>query len=269
MREGTPEPVQDMRQWTGPPHGVSQLHLPMRKPKDVIPYLGSPGGWKHGRSAKLIAKCWFEAEGLPEMIRHTLNRCPPDQVSSFANAQLVDAFLERRTELGDGLRPSQSDVLAIVRLPNELAVMVVEGKVDESFGPLVSEWLRDAAPRSGKLLRLKSLAETLGIAVSVCKTLRYQLLHRTASAIYEARRYHAEVAIMMVHSFDPHDAGFEDFARFAAAMGNHDAAATRVVGPVMRDGIAVYLGWTADRPSNVGYTVVDGRKTDAGIFEND
>jgi hypothetical protein len=35
------------------------------------------------------------------------------------------------------------------------------------------------------------------------------------------------------------------------------------VGPVMtRDGVAVYLGWTADRPSNEGYTVVDGRKTD-------
>ena len=73
----------------------------------------------------------------------------------------------------------------------------------------------------------------------------------------------------MVHSFDPHVAGFGDVARFAVAMGIPDAAATRVVGPVTRDGVAVYLGWTADRPSNEGYAVVDGRKTDAGFFEND
>ena len=82
----------------------------------------------------------------------------------------------------------------------------------------------------------------------------------------------------MVHSFDPHVAGFGDVARFAVAMGIPDAAATRVVGPVTRDGVAVclgwtgseadpntlmrpvYLGWTADRPSNEGYAVVDGRK---------
>jgi hypothetical protein len=147
--------------------------------------------------------------------------------------------------------------------------MAVEGKVDESFGPSVSEWLRDAAPASKKPDRLKRLAGTLCIDVSVCKTLRYQLLHRTASAIYEARRYHAEVAVMMVHSFDPHDAGFEDFARFSVAMSIPDPAASRVVGPVTRDGVAVYLGWTADRPSNEGYAVVDGRKTDVGFFEND
>jgi len=86
-------------------------------------------------------------------------------VCRFVGAELVDAFLERRTELGDGLAPSQTDVLAIVRLPNELAVMAVEGKVDESFGPLVSDWLQD--PPSRKQPRLESLAKTLGIDMSV------------------------------------------------------------------------------------------------------
>ena len=267
MREGMRELAQDVRQRTGALRGISQLHLPMRRPEDVIPYLASPGNWRDGRSAKLVAESWFGANGLPEMVRLTLRRCPPDQVWRFAGAELVDAFLERCTELGDGSTPSQTDVLAIVRLPNELAVVAVEGKVNESFGPSVSDWLRDVAPVSKKPARLKRLAETLGIDVSVCETLRYQLLHRTASAIYEARRYHAEVAVMMVHSFDPHDAGFEDFARFAVAMGIPDAAATCVVGPVTRDGVAVYLGWTADRPSNEGYAVVDGRKTDAGFFD--
>lgn len=275
MREGELELGEDVRQRTGDMRGISQLHLPMRRPEDVIPFLGSPGHWRDGRSAKLVAESWFAAKdrpelyGLPEMVRVTLGRCPPDQVSRFAEAELVDAFLERCIELGDGSRPSQTDVLAILRLPDEIAIMAVEGKVDESFGPLVSEWLREAAPASKKQARLKRLAETLGIDVSVCETLRYQLLHRTASAIYEARRYHAEVAVMMVHSFDPHDAGFEDFARFAVAMGIPDAAATRVVGPISREGVDLYLGWTADMPGNEGYAVVDGRKNDAGFFDDD
>jgi hypothetical protein len=81
---------------------ISQLHLPIKRPEDVIPYLGSPGHWRDGRSAKLIAESWFAADGLPEMVRVTLGRCPPDQVSRFAGAELVDAFLERCTELGDG-----------------------------------------------------------------------------------------------------------------------------------------------------------------------
>jgi hypothetical protein len=275
MREGKPDLVQGVRQRTGALRGISQLHLPMRRPEDVIPYLGSPGHWQDERSAKLVAESWFAAKdhpelhGLPEMVFVTLDRCPQDQVSRFAEAELVDAYLERCIELGDGSTPSQTDVLAILRLPDEIAIMAVEGKVDESFGPLVSEWLRAAPPASKKPARLKRLAQTLGIDVSACETLRYQLLHRTASALYEAHRYHAKVAVMMVHSFDPHDAGFEDFARFAVAMGIPDATATRVVGPVTRDGVAVYLGWTADRPSNEGYAVVDGRKTDAGFFEND
>ena len=124
---------------------ISQLHLPIKRPEDVIPYLGSPGHWRDGRSAKLIAESWFAADGLPEMVRVTLGRCPPDQVSRFAGAELVDAFLERCTELGDGSTPSQTDVLAILRLPDEIAVMAIEGKVDESFGPLTSEWLGEAA----------------------------------------------------------------------------------------------------------------------------
>lgn len=248
---------------------ISQLHLPIKRPEDVIPYLGSPGHWRDGRSAKLIAESWFAADGLPEMVRVTLGRCPPDQVSRFAGAELVDAFLERCTELGDGSTPSQTDVLAILRLPDEIAVMAIEGKVDESFGPVTSEWLGEAASTSKKPARLKRLAQTLCIDVSTCKTLRYQLLHRTASALYEAHRYHAKVAIMMVHSFDPNDPGVKDFAELSIAMGMPKAGATRLVGPVSREGVDLYLGWTADRPSNEGYSVVDGRKTDACFFEDD
>ena len=94
--------------------------------------------------------------------------------------------MERCIELGDGLTPSQSDVLAVLALKDELAVMTVEGKVKESFGEPVSVWLTGASDASGKPGRLKRLKETLELGGEDVGGLRYQLLHRTASAIYEA-----------------------------------------------------------------------------------
>jgi|SRR5579863_2552525 len=239
---------------------IRRLHLPMREPDDVIPFLGEARHWKEGHSAKLIAKTWFDANELPEMVRITLN-----EVDRLKNAILVDAFLERRVELRDGLRPSQVDVLALIGLTGELAVMAVEGKVVESFGPLVSDWLKDASDHKHE--RLARLARTLGLDVSDCQPLRYQLLHRTASTIYEAQRYRAKAAVMMVHSFDPHDEGVVDFKNFAIQMKLPDAGATQVVGPVKRDGVDLYLGWTADRPSNEGFYIKDRRKTDRGLYD--
>ncbi len=51
---------------------------------------------------------------------------------------------------------------------------------------------------------------------------------------------------MMVHSFDAAESGLDDFKLFAAKMGRDDAEAGRLVGPVARDGVDLYLGWAAD-----------------------
>ena len=77
-------------------------------------------------------------------------------------------------------------------------VIAVEGKAREPFGPLVSEW--NDSP--GKQARLESLCEQLGLDPVAAGGLYYQLLHRTVSAIREARRYGAREALMLVHSFD-------------------------------------------------------------------
>ncbi|TXN25556.1 hypothetical protein [Methylobacterium sp. WL19] len=196
------------------------------------------------------------------MIQYVLNQYP-----RLAGAELVDAFLERWIELGDGLKPSQADVLAVLGLPGELAVMAVEGKVDEAFGPRVSEWLVGGS--KGKIARLNRLSTTLGLSTEATNPLRYQLLHRTASAIYEAKRYRARVAVMMVHSFDPGDAGLADFKAFATAIGLPTADATRLAGPVQCEGVDLFLGWAADRPSSEGFSIVDGRKSDSGFFDED
>ena len=147
--------------------------------------------------------------------------------------------------------------------------MAVEGKVREPFGETVDRWSTGASPQSGKPGRLSKLCHTLGLQESYASNLRYQLLHRTAAAVYEAQRYRAKVAVMMVHSFDPRDTGIADFQAFASAMGFIGAEATRTVGPVWCEGVALYLGWAADRFANEGFSIVDGRKSDAGFFDCD
>lgn len=243
---------------------IPRLHLPMHRPTDVIPHLGAEHHYREGRSARLIAETWFagqrEPRGLPTMIQHVL-----DQNPRFVDAELVDAFLERWIELGDGLKPSQADVLAVLGLTDGIAIMAVEGKVDETFGPRVSEWLASGSP--GKIRRLKLLTVTLGLDAAAADTLRYQLLHRTASAIYEAKRYRANAAVMMVHSFDPKDAGLLDFKAFASALGLPIADASRLAGPVLCDGINLFLGWAADRALNEGFSIENGRKMNAGFHD--
>jgi hypothetical protein len=218
---------------------LARLWLPLRKAEDVKPFLADPGQYQDNHSAKLIAETWSAANELPPKVKQVLTR-------RFSEAILIDGFLERCTELGDGLRPSQSDVLAILALNDELAVMAVEGKVTESFGELVSVWWTGASNTSGKPLRLEMLKKTLGLADVDVGGVRYQLLHRTASAIYEAQRYRSKVAAMMVHSFDPDSSGLSDFTLFAEQMGLPDAGAGRLVGPVARDGVELHLGWAAD-----------------------
>lgn len=79
--------------------------------------------WKPGRSAHATAHTWFRANALPDALSRALSTCP-----DLKHLKLVDAFFERQVELGDGLRPSQTDVLAICADNHGLAVMAVELK---------------------------------------------------------------------------------------------------------------------------------------------
>ena len=98
--------------------------------------------------------------------------------------------------------PSHTDILAFVKSYCGYAVIAVEGKVAEPFDELVSAW--NDSP--GKAYRLERLCASLGLSVDAVGDIRYQLLHRTVSAIHEAQRYRTERAIMLVHSFSARDA---------------------------------------------------------------
>jgi len=81
--------------------------------------------------------------------------------------------------------------------------------------------------------------------------LRYQLFHRSASALLEADRYHADTALLLVHSFSPDDAGFADFAAFLRALGIETTPVVgEIYGPlqcrIAGRGIGFFAGWIAD-----------------------
>jgi uncharacterized protein DUF6946 len=52
--------------------------------------------------------------------------------------------------------------------------------------------------------------------------IRYQLLHRTASAILTAQEFHANAAVVLIHSFGRRKSVRDDFESFCHALSAQD-----------------------------------------------
>jgi hypothetical protein len=210
------------------------------RPEDVIPHLGKPIHWKQGRSAKSLADSWFFSGGIPVAIADLLS-----QSGRLAGAELLEAWLERETDLQDGrATPSQTDLLALLAIGDRLAVLGIEAKVDESFGPLVSERL--ASESYGKAERLRRLCELYQLDPEQVGHLRYQLFHRTAAVILEARRFRCDMAILIVQSFCPRSTGLDDATQFFDVIGLSGLAAGKLIGPCRFGEIELWVGWASD-----------------------
>jgi hypothetical protein len=184
-----------------------------------------------------LAHSWEAANGVPPEIDKLF--C---EHSDFCNEapELLVAFPEWQVPLPGGQRSSQNDVFALIKCGECVITAMIEGKVSETFGPTVDEWL--VKPASGKRQRLEFLCGVLGIDHDPPDNIRYQLLHRTASAVIEARRFGTTVAAMIVHSFSPDAAWFDDFVAFSELLGT-----TAEIGQLNRVSVKsntpLYLGW--------------------------
>ncbi|MGX7925478.1 DUF6946 family protein [Tsuneonella sp. HG094] len=168
--------------------------------------------WRDGYSAKMLADCWEAADGIPREVRSLLEDIAPDP-------GLLFAFPEHKVPLPGASRgASQNDIFAFVRAGSMTVAVMIEGKVDESFDRRLGDWLENASP--GKLKRLDYLANMLGLGMQdIPRTVHYQLLHRTVSALIEAERFKADAAAMIVHSFSPTAKWFDAFGSFCALLG--------------------------------------------------
>lgn len=212
---------------------MSKIYIQTSGAEQWAKFLADPvKHWRKGYSARTLAYSWQEATGFPPEVASVLE-------PQFPSAELLLALPEHQVTLPGGSRPSQNDIWVLARSGEKLISITVEGKVSEPFGPTVQKWQAEASP--GKSARLSFLLTLLGLC-SVPDTIRYQLLHRAASAIIEAQRFTAENAVMLVHSFSPSSEWFQDYAAFVSLMGGV-AVENGLVFAGCRSGISLHLAW--------------------------
>jgi hypothetical protein len=135
--------------------------------------------------------------------------------------------------------PTQMDVWVLGRMAEGLVSIGVEGKVGEPFGETIAEWNRDQA--DGRAARLEGLAAVLSLQ-TIPGHVHYQLVHRTAGAVLEGKRFGASTAMMLVHAFRSPQSSFEAYASFCELFGAK--AERNVLHPGgSLAGISLWLGW--------------------------
>ena len=191
---------------------MKRIFVPTSSGSDWQRLLAKPDlHWKVGKSAMTLAASWEAAH--PLLPREIAGSCAAVGIK----AEYVAAFPEWQVALPGGVTSSQTDLLVLAKSDRGLAVVAVEGKVDEPLGPTLGEKRADAS--DGVRQRLQFLHDALGLNTPAPDSLRYQLFHRTVSALIAAREFGAGQAVMVVHSFSPNAKWYDDFAAFSRHLG--------------------------------------------------
>jgi hypothetical protein len=203
----------------------------------------SASHWKDGRSAALLARSWSQAAGLPPAVADALSPLfGPD-------FRLDEGLVEHETKPPGRGAGSATDLLAIGDVLGSKIVLAVEGKVDEGFDHRIGCWVglgKSSKSRVNRTLRWTSMAKDLGICAPGIDAIPYQLLHRTWAALTEATRRGATHAVLVVHSFDDHRSGWDDFVSFARRFRPELAAQPGVPVCVSTGSPLLWLVWVAD-----------------------
>lgn len=195
--------------------------------------------WKKGASAMTAAAAWEDAANrLPAEISALLTASAIPELTDLA---LLAAIPEWQVKLPGGTTHSATDILALCRNELGLCVIAVEAKVLEDFGPRLADKRR--SPTLGQLERLEYLRTLLRVK-HFEDDVRYQLLHRTASALLTAQQFHAKTAVMLVHAFATPAERMTDFHTFNATLGAEQVAPGVWHVPAFT-APALYLVWCA------------------------
>jgi hypothetical protein len=215
---------------------MTKILIPAHSPDDWKQFLADPvKHWKTGYSARALAYCWQEAGEIPKDMISVL-----EQVPVLKGIKTVIAIPEYKVALPGGSRASQNDIWVLGETPSKLVSIAVEGKVSETFGVTVGEWFQNKT--SGKEKRLQFLCSELGLPYPPPEEVRYQLLHRTVSAILEAKRFKTTEAVMVVHTFSPTNEWLEDYQYFLSLLGV-SAGVNQAVSIKLFNGINLTLAW--------------------------
>lgn len=229
---------------------MDRLFVPSWGPTDWRRLLADPRSqWKPGKSALESAVAWEaarrEADGLPDSVRQLMATH-----EWTAGAELLIGLPELQVDLRGGGHASQTDLWALLSTPSRVISAAFEAKSGEPLGNTVSKWLQEASARSGKPDRLLDIRERLGLPDDNLDDVRYQLLHRAASATKLAKRFRADAAILVVHSFgqDADEESWDAFKQFSSIMGVSDGK-NRLNLAARASEVPLLLGWLSDRPA--------------------
>ena len=225
---------------------MGRCYIPSEGPDAWRAFLAKPEHWKTGHSAKALAHSWEAHDRLPEEVKSLIRTVP-----RYADKQpeLLMAVPEWEVKLPGASQGSHNDVLALIGVADDLMICAVEGKVSEPFGDdTIEEWFSN--PSKGKEKRLQYLCGLLGMDFPPAGHLRYQLFHRAASAVMERRLFRGQAPAMIVHSFSPEKAWFEDYGAFVDVLGGR-AEPDRMTEVDLPDGATLLLGWACGEQSHL------------------
>lgn len=215
--------------------GMGAIYKPTLGPDCWREFLADPERqWKTGYSARSMANAWEAYNGLPQTIRNALS-------SISSNIEPLLVIPEYKVSMPGQGGDSQNDAFLLARLGNQTASIMIEGKVSETFDKEICDWMKNAS--ANKRTRLTSLCVTLGLSFPPDDRLRYQLFHRTASALITAEKFKTDLAIMLVHSFSREHVWFEDYAKFAQALGVKDPERGIAQLTSSKTSVPLFLGW--------------------------
>ncbi len=230
-------------------HFVSNTGEPLRTMADWQA-LHPQRHWRAGYSAMELARCWSSAGGLPPTFRRALASEP------FQGLTMRRGVVEQETEVPGKGRASCTDLMVEAHTSEGTRVVLgVEGKVDESFGDLVSDWL--ARGGANRRARLEGLCAALQLEAGQVGHLRYQLFHRTYATLESARHQGAEHAVMAVHSLEgrgPEGDNWQAFVAFARALGVGRVEAGRPMRVGRRHGVQLWLMWVTEASASTPLT---------------
>ena len=224
-----------------------RILIPTDGPETWKRFLADPDKqWKSGCSAMSTAYSWENNEDMPVEIR-ALFKDADDP--ALHNACLALAIPEYKVTLPGGTRPSQNDVFALLTCKGGLVSMMVEGKAREDFDATVGEWKKRTSD-NGVHTRMQYIMDYIGLRTPVPEEIRYQILHRTASAVIEAERFHAPYAALVVQSFVADDAEnhYDDFCNFIRLFGKTPTK-RRLIEIAHTHGCRLFAAWVQGKPT--------------------
>ena len=208
--------------------------------------------WKAGRSALELAVCW-------ESARETERGIPPEVARVFdayehtQGAKLLIGIPEHRVAFEGGGHDSQSDLWGLLNVKGEQISMTIEAKAGEKLDLIVKDWLLANKERSHKSDRLTDLCIWLAVDRSDIDSIRYQLLHRAASALKEAQRFGAAKALFLIQSFarERDSDSLDDFKKFGKVM-HADVSENKIAFCERQKDVPLMLGWITSEAADHG-----------------